>query len=82
MDAWIDALPTVGRAWRDAANMSDYRLRLTPDQAVALVAQLDAIGVAHRDDDDDAPDPDARHVAFQFQVIPDPREVAEGPDRG
>ena len=86
MDAWIDALPTVGRAWRDAANMSDYRMRLTPAEAVALVAQLDAIGVAHRDDDGDvdgdAPDPDARHVAFQFQVIPDPREVAERPDRG
>jgi DNA-binding transcriptional ArsR family regulator len=84
MEAWIDALPSVGRAWRDAANMSDYRMRLTPDQAVVLVAQLEAIGVAHRDDDDDddAPHPDARRVAFQFQVIPDPRDVVEGQDRG
>lgn len=84
MDAWIDALRTVPRAWRDAANISDYRLRLTPDQAMALVAQLDAIGVAHREDPDaEVPaDPGACRVAFQFQVIPDPRDVVEAADHG
>lgn len=84
MEAWIDALPTVPTAWRDAATMSDYRMRLTPEQAVALVAQLDAIGLEHRDDPDaDEPgDPAARRVAFQFQVLPDPRDVAEAADHG
>jgi hypothetical protein len=84
MEAWIDALPTVPTAWRDAATMSDYRMRLTPEQAVALVAQLDAIGIEHRDDPDaDRPDdPAARRVAFQFQVLPDPRDVAEAADHG
>jgi DNA-binding transcriptional ArsR family regulator len=84
MEAWIDALPTVPTAWRDAATMSDYRMRLTPEQAVALVAQLDAIGIEHRDDPDAdrSGDPAARRVAFQFQVLPDPRDVAEAADHG
>ena len=84
MEAWIDALPTVPTAWRDAATMSDYRMRLTPEQAVALVAQLDAIGLEHRDDPDadESADPAARRVLFQFQVLPDPRDVAEAADRG
>ena len=83
MEAWVDALPTVPRVWRDAANMSDYRMRLTPAEAVALVEQLEAIGLARRDDDaTEPPDPAARRVSFQFQVLPDPGDVAEAPDHG
>jgi DNA-binding transcriptional ArsR family regulator len=83
MEAWVNALPTVPRVWRDAANMSDYRMRLTPAEAVALVEELEAIGLARRDDDaTQRPDPAARRVSFQFQVLPDPGDVAEAPDHG
>ena len=79
MEAWVDALETVPAAWRDAGTMSDYRMELTPAQTKALVAQLEAIGLAHRADDDQATrrEPGAHPVAFQFQVIPDPRSVAD-----
>jgi hypothetical protein len=75
MEAWVDALPTVPPAWRDAGTMSDYRMLLTPDQARDLIAQLAAIGLAGRADDAQAVDPSARPVLLQFQVLPSPRAV-------
>ena len=75
MEAWVDAMPGLPREWRDAGNISDYRMQLTPEQAVALIEQLDRIGVAGRADDTVPAEPGARRVNFQFQVLPDPRNV-------
>jgi DNA-binding transcriptional ArsR family regulator len=78
MEAWVDALPTVDPAWRDVGTMSDYRLLLTPDQARAFIAQLDEIGLAARADGGGSPDPAARPVSFQFQVLPSLHAVLDG----
>ncbi len=72
MDGWVDALPSVPPEWRDAGTMSDYRLALTPDQARALIGQLEAIGLANRTDEGAAADPSAQPVILQFQVLPYP----------
>jgi hypothetical protein len=82
----VDALPTVDPAWRDVGTMSDYRLLLTPDQARAFIAQLDEIGLAARADGGGSPDPAARPVSFQFQVLPSlqavlDRDETDGGDR-
>ncbi len=75
MEAWVDALPTIDPGWRDAATMSDYRMSLTADQARALIGRLDAIGLEGRADGASS-DLNAHSVLFQFQVLPNPREVA------
>ena len=82
MDAWVDASPTLPDAWRGAGTISDYRMMLTPEQARALVERLDEIGREGRTDDDDAVDARARRVAFQFQVLPDPRHILDEPADG
>jgi DNA-binding transcriptional ArsR family regulator len=77
MDAWVDALPTMSRSWREASNVSDYRMMLTPEDATELIEQLDTIGAAGRHETP-SQDPRARRVVFQFQVLPDPRGVDDG----
>jgi predicted ArsR family transcriptional regulator len=81
MEAWIDSFATAPMEWRDAATMSDYRLMVTPDQAKALIDQLDAIGRRGQ-----APnrtvDPRARPVSHQFQVLPNPRKLDAEEQRG
>jgi hypothetical protein len=84
MEAWVDALPNVEPAWRDVGTMSDYRMLLTLDQARALVARLDEIGLAARADGAGSTDPAARPVSFQFQVLPSLHAVLDRdqPDDG
>jgi DNA-binding transcriptional ArsR family regulator len=77
MEAWVDAMPGLPSEWRDAGNISDYRMQLTPQQAVALIEELDRMGVARRADDSTPAEPGARRVNFQFQVLPDPRSVLD-----
>jgi hypothetical protein len=77
MDAWVDAMPAMPYAWREAGSVSDYRMRLTPEEAVELIQRLDELGVARRHDETTPADPSARRVMFQFQVLPDPRSVLD-----
>ena len=44
------------RAWRDAGNLSDWKLRLTPARAKALVEALHAWSRTWPEDADDAED--------------------------
>lgn len=46
----LDELATMPRAWRDAMDMSDWPLRLTPDEAVALREELSAVIARYRRD--------------------------------
>lgn len=60
-------------AWRDAMTLSDWRLRLSPDEAGALVRDLVAVIKTYRRDDDpgaDAP-ADAESVVLQVQAMVD-----------
>ena len=77
MEAWVDALPAMPREWREAGNISDYRMQLTPAQAVDLIERLDELGLEGRQDEGTPNAPGARRVVFQFQVLPDPRSVLD-----
>jgi DNA-binding transcriptional ArsR family regulator len=79
LDAAIAAFPTIGEdlgpGWLHGFTMSDQRLRLTRDEAEALVAELLAVVGRYRQDRPetraDAPE-DARRVVVQWQVLPVP----------
>ena len=80
LDAAISGLPTLeedlGPGWDGGFTMSDMPLRLTRDEAVALVAELDDLAARYRRDDPEsrasAPAGSER-VLLQFQVLPVPR---------
>jgi DNA-binding transcriptional ArsR family regulator len=42
-ERWFGVRRQYSRAWREAAGMSDYLLRLSPDRLRALVDELDAV---------------------------------------
>lgn len=41
--AWLEQREELGPAWRRAADLSDWALRLTPEQAAELAAELSAV---------------------------------------
>ena len=43
LSAWLAQRAELGEAWTAGASINDYALRLTPDQARALTAELDAV---------------------------------------
>lgn len=77
MEAWVDALETLPAEWRDVGTISDYRLRLSPEQSAALVEELNVLGVRYRDEQDGGGGARAA-VRLQFQVLPALRD--EAPD--
>ena len=43
VDDWVDARHTWPRAWQEASSLNDERLRLTPSELQALLADVDAV---------------------------------------
>ncbi|NEB37354.1 winged helix-turn-helix domain-containing protein [Streptomyces sp. SID14515] len=90
----LNGLQTMPRAWRNTFDMSDWALRLTPEEAAALDRELkDVISRYRRDDPGaaaNAPE-GAERVAVITQVLPEldapsepssssgPQEAEEGP---
>jgi len=73
---WIDALPSAPEDWARSGDMSDWALRLTPDQARELSAELEAVVRRYRPFDPEEPEVEgASLVAVQIQVLPRLREV-------
>jgi DNA-binding transcriptional ArsR family regulator len=78
---FAQVLPTLPAEWTGAATMSDYRLRLTPAEATALLEELLAVVATYRRDDDvadgavTAPQ-GAERVVVQLQLIPEPSEAS------
>jgi DNA-binding transcriptional ArsR family regulator len=72
VDDWIGGLDAADTAWRGTGTISDWSLRLTPDEARALVADLRALAARYRLDDPDRPagPPDAERVVLQYAVLP------------
>jgi DNA-binding transcriptional ArsR family regulator len=71
----LGQFPTAARPWRDRFDLSDWKLRLTPDEARALHDELHATIRRYRVDiaGVDAPD-DARPVTVMVNMLPrDPR---------
>ncbi|MGW6914616.1 ArsR/SmtB family transcription factor [Kitasatospora sp. NPDC054939] len=76
----LGAYQTMPRDWRHAFDLSDWMLRLTPDEAHRLAVELaEVVGRYRPDDPEDlaaAPEGSAR-VALAIQVLPDPEATAE-----
>ncbi|HEY5629433.1 MAG TPA: helix-turn-helix domain-containing protein [Candidatus Limnocylindrales bacterium] len=79
VQAAIASLATIeedlGQGWRDGFNISHLALRLTLDEAAALIAELEAVAVRYRRDDPDTRDAapaQSQRVVLQFQVLPAP----------
>jgi DNA-binding transcriptional ArsR family regulator len=79
MEAALDAAATAPQAWREASDMSDTMLWLTPDEAKSLHADLEA--VLARYELRDGPDGEARQVAIQTQIFPVGLPELDRPDR-
>jgi hypothetical protein len=69
----VDERPTIPPTWQRVVGMSDYLLRLTPEEAIAMVSEISAVIERYRENDPDsvsqAPE-DAVPVSFQFQTFP------------
>lgn len=70
MEASLAAWPATPPEWREASNISNYVAWLTPDEALALTEQLQALGTRLRDEHA-VERPGTAPVTFQFQVLPD-----------
>lgn len=71
LSAWTEQRDALGRRWRDASSLSDYALRLTPEQARALTGELDDVLTRHLTAHDPAvPADDSELVAVLVDVLP------------
>jgi DNA-binding transcriptional ArsR family regulator len=79
-DRWLGELPSLPDEWQDASTLSDWRLRLTPDEAKGLREEIFALAERYRRDP--GPDPAARpdgaeRVVLQMQLMPFVRTAGE-----
>lgn len=84
----LNELQTMPRAWRDTFDMSDWALRLTPEEAVALCQELrDVVARYRRDTPEaaaDAPE-GAERVTVVTHLLPEldaPAVSSARPERG
>jgi DNA-binding transcriptional ArsR family regulator len=71
VDRWIDQLADLGTGWDRGATLSDARLRLTPGESQALLAELNEVIARYRRDEAELPaPPDAVRVSLQYQILP------------
>ncbi|MEU8951149.1 winged helix-turn-helix domain-containing protein [Streptomyces sp. NPDC048489] len=70
----VNELQTMPRTWRDTFDMSDWALRLTPEEAASLREELQAVIARYREDTPeaaaDAPD-GAERVAVITHLVPE-----------
>ncbi len=74
LDSWLDRRDDYPRAWRWAADQSDYHLHLTPEQLASLVSELHAVLERYVD----RQDPDAsgaERVTVLLQAFPSPEDL-------
>ncbi|MFF7725099.1 helix-turn-helix domain-containing protein [Streptomyces sp. NPDC008001] len=75
----VAAYPALPRPWREALDMSDWILRLTPQEAVELDGELRAVIERYRQDGPGADAPaGAERVSLVLHLLPDP--AADGQD--
>jgi predicted ArsR family transcriptional regulator len=80
MDRWLTELPTQPKLWQDCANLSDWRLQLTPAEARELREAIVGLVQRYRRDDPEAPAPaGAEPTVLQLQLMPFPRAAMEKP---
>ena len=67
-EQWRRAEADEPREWREAADLSDYMLTLTPEQVRDLTADLHAVIERHRRTAE--PGPDSRRVHLYVYAVP------------
>jgi DNA-binding transcriptional ArsR family regulator len=77
----LNELQTMPRAWRDAFDLSDWMLRLTPEDAGALQAELHAVVDRYRRDPGKEAPESAELVSVIVQILPDVDAPVRGPHR-
>ncbi|MGW0930214.1 ArsR/SmtB family transcription factor [Streptomyces sp. NPDC002644] len=73
----VSEADTLPARWREAFDMNDWALRLTPEEAVALREELVAVVRRHREEGTEAADSApaaAGTVSVILQILPDPGE--------
>jgi DNA-binding MarR family transcriptional regulator len=71
VDRWLGEVGTLPPAWDRGTTLSDWRLRLRPDEAEHLLAELQTVIESYRRDEPDAPAPEhAEPVVLQVQLLP------------
>ena len=77
-EGWLDEMPTAPPDWRDAADLSDAFLQLTPEEAAELTGRIHDLVMSYRRREPDLEAPrGSRPVSVQWQVLP---QLADGPD--
>lgn len=81
IDDWLDVRTDWPTEWRDAADMSDYLVRVTPQQLVELNARVEAVIAEFIDEPEIADDPEGTdssdgaelvgliHYAFPYRAV-------------
>jgi Predicted transcriptional regulator len=68
---WIDTLPSAPEEWARSGDLSDWDLRLRPEEAAELVERIHALVAEYRRFDPDEPTVEgAAFVAVQLHVLP------------
>lgn len=82
MYLWVDSLAHQPKSWADAGTISDWMLRLTPEQALALTEKLSAFVQQYADEHPTSPDvppiSGTERVFVQLQVLTAPTEKSDG----
>ncbi|MFJ4713855.1 ArsR/SmtB family transcription factor [Streptomyces sp. NPDC088785] len=81
----LNSLHTMPRAWRDTFDMSDWALRLTPEETTALYGELTDVLARYRRDTPEAaasaPE-GAERVGLITYLLPEPDAPGPGPASG
>jgi DNA-binding transcriptional ArsR family regulator len=81
LDRWLDERPTADPDWVDAAELSDYNLRVTPGQLRSLEDEINALIKTRLDAGELTSDePGTRQIRLLLYAFPDAGERAD--DRG
>lgn len=68
---WIDSLPSAPGDWASVGTMSDYGLRMKPEEVRELAADIEKlIARYHVFDPETEAEPGEVYVAVQFQLLP------------
>lgn len=75
VDRWLNQVDMLGDTWDEGATLSNWRLKLTPDEAARLLADLQAVIDAYRLDPKGTVDgpAGAERVDLQIQLLPFPQ---------
>jgi DNA-binding transcriptional ArsR family regulator len=77
VERFLDEMASLPTRWLDPATISDWRLRLTAEEALELNEAIFAFAERYRRDDDSPHPDDAERVTLQVQILPFPAERPE-----